>query len=189
MGKKLTPETWEAIIMNRAFGMSNGKSAERLETSTTSVQPTLQAFDAVATEDWAKCCNLIVTYDLGIELFQWAAQKTEKTIPPVIAQSYEKWKEDRRRKNLAAIKQKEETEAKPAPPNGGDEMKIMMSQLLAAQRKTNELLESLLDVVIPKYVGDLKDNINVNCDVINQTAKSCEDKLEAIKLAFRKKGL
>lgn len=126
---------------------------------------------------------------LGIELFQWAAQKTEKTIPPVIAQSYEKWKEDRRRKNLAAIKQKEETEAKPAPPNGGDEMKIMMSQLLAAQRKTNELLESLLDVVIPKYVGDLKDNINVNCDVINQTAKSCEDKLEAIKLAFRKKGL
>ena len=65
----------------------------------------------------------------------------------------------------------------------------MLGQIKAALDKQNELLESLLDVVIPKYVGDLKDNINVNCDVLNQSAKSCDDKLEAIKLAFRKKGL
>lgn len=188
MGKKLTPADWDAILLNRAYGMNNQKSALALETSTTSVSATLQAFDAVRDEDWTKCCNLIVSYDMGLEVYQWAAQKQGKTIPPIIAQSYEKWKEDRRKKNLEAVKAKEEA-AKPAAQMGGTDTEIVLKELLKAQRKTNELLESLLDVVIPKYVGDLKDNVNLNCDVINQTVKGCEDRLEAVKLGLRKKGL
>ena len=55
--------------------------------------------------------------------------------------------------------------------------------------KLNELMEQLMDVVIPKYVGDIKDNLNVNTDVICERLKSCEDKLEAIKANTRKRGL
>ena len=46
-----------------------------------------------------------------------------------------------------------------------------------------------MDVVIPKYVGDLKDNLNVNADVICERLKSCEDKLDDIKANTRKRGL
>ena len=46
-----------------------------------------------------------------------------------------------------------------------------------------------MDVVIPKYVGDIKDNLNANFDVLNQSMKGCEDKLEAVKIALRKRGM
>lgn len=190
MGKKLGPAEWEQIVMNRVYGMSNAKNSEAVGVSTASITSTLAAFDAVKEQDWAKCCNIIVTYDTGIEVFNWAGQKTGRQIPPIIQQSYEKWREERRKQNLDALKTKEEQEKKPEPAKADqDKAALMLARMTAAIEKQNELLESLLDVVIPKYVGDLKDNINVNCDVLNQTAKSCDDKLEAIKLAFRKKGL
>lgn len=190
MGKKLGPAEWEQIVMNRTYGMNNAKNAETVGVSTASITSTLAAFDAVKDQDWAKCCNIIVTYDTGIEVFNWAGQKTGRQIPPIIQQSYEKWREEKRRQNLDALKAKEEQEKKSEPVKPQtDKTALMLGQIKAALDKQNELLESLLDVVIPKYVGDLKDNINVNCDVLNQSAKSCDDKLEAIKLAFRKKGL
>lgn len=68
-------------------------------------------------------------------------------------------------------------------------MDNLLRLLVAEQRKTNELLESLIDVVIPKYVVDIKDNINANSDVLNHTGLECADKLEAMKLALRKRGL
>lgn len=188
MSAKSTPEGWEAIVLNRAFGMSNTKSAEKLGISATSVGAYLQAFDAIKDEDWAKCCNLIVSYNIGIEFFNWAAQKQGKTVPPILLSAYEKYKDDRRKKNIEAAKAKENDKQTPAA-QGGDELKILVSQLLAEQRKTRELLETLIDVVIPKYVIDLKENINVNCDVINKTNLESQEKLEAIKLGFRKKGL
>ena len=121
MARKLEPANWEQIVLNRTFGMNNAKNADKAGVSTASVQATLGAFDAVKDEDWAKCCNIIVTYDCGLEVFQWAAQKTGKTVPPIIAQSYEKYKEDRRLKNLAEAKAKEQPpkEATPAQNGGG----------------------------------------------------------------------
>lgn len=192
MARKLTSNDWDAILLNRAYGMSNTKSAEKLGIGSNSVNAALMAFDAVKEEDWAKCCNLIVTYSLGLEVFNWAAQKTGKSIPQIIPQAYEKYIDDKRKKNLAEIKAKEHVEKSATAPDGGvdqDAIKILMSQLVAEQKKTNELFESLLDVVIPKYVADLKDNINANSDVINQTTKNCADTLDALKLAVRKRGL
>ena len=64
-----------------------------------------------------------------------------------------------------------------------------MQTVIAEQKKTNELLEQLFDVVIPKWTSDIKDNVNVNSDLQNQTLKRIEDKLEGIKINTRKRGL
>ena len=46
-----------------------------------------------------------------------------------------------------------------------------------------------MDAVIPKYVGDLKDNVNANCDSLFNQIKDNGEKLEAVKINTRKRGL
>ena len=69
------------------------------------------------------------------------------------------------------------------------EEKLLLGQIVAALTAQNELLTQLIDTVLPRYVGDLKDNVNVNADLLAQRAKGCEDKLESIKLGMRKRGM
>ena len=75
------------------------------------------------------------------------------------------------------------------PAQQDDNNRLFFIRMLENMVKLNELMEQLMDVVIPKYVGDMKDNLNVNADVICERLKNCEDKLEAIKANTRKRGL
>lgn len=189
MGRKLGVEDWEKIVLNRAFGMNNAKNATDAGVSTASVTSTLAAFDATKERDWAKACNVITTYDTTLEVFEWAAKKTGTTIPATVKAAYDKWLDERRQKRLADVKQQEAATA-PAEKSQDDinTIKAIM-MLMQTVSKQNELLESLMDVVIPKYVGDIKDNLNANFDVLNQSAKGCEDRMEGIKIALRKRGM
>ena len=188
MAKLLGVEEWEKIVLNRACGMNNARNAEDVGRSTSAVTATLAAFDAVKERDWAKACNVITTYDCNMEVFQWAAKKTGTTIPAIVPQAYDKWVDDRRKKRLEALKQQETASAPQPSPDEMNTAKALVA-LLRTIEKQNELIESLLDVVIPKYVGDIKDNLNANFDVLNQTCKACEDKLEAVKIGIRKRGM
>lgn len=83
--------------------------------------------------------------------------------------------------------------SKPTEPNAyaitSENERVFTLKMLEYMAKTNELLEQLMDVVIPKYCGDLKDNINANSDIICVRLKSCDDKLEGIKANTRKRGV
>ena len=63
---------------------------------------------------------------------------------------------------------------------------VYFCRLLEEIQKQNELLAQLLDVVIPKYVSDIKDNINANSDAQTQALKPI---LETIATNTRKRGL
>lgn len=65
---------------------------------------------------------------------------------------------------------------------------LYLCKVLEALAKTNELLETLMDVVIPKYVNDLKDNINVNADIVSEQLKNSDAKLEKVVINTRKRG-
>ena len=43
--------------------------------------------------------------------------------------------------------------------------------------------------MIPKYVADMKDNVNANCDSLFNLLKDMADKMEAVKINTRKRGL
>lgn len=66
---------------------------------------------------------------------------------------------------------------------------LYFCRLLEEMARQNELMEQLMDVVIPKYIADLKDNLNVNFDTVTQSLKRAEDTLEGIKINTRKRGL
>lgn len=189
MGAKLGVTEWEKILLNRAYGLGTGANAQDVGVSGSTVNSVLAAFDAVKDRDWAKACNVITTYDTSLEVFQWAAKKTGTTLPVMVSQAYDRWLEERRKKRLGEVKQKEANNA--PPPSNQDEVNNVKAllMLLQAINKQNELLNDLMDVVIPKYVGDIKDNLNANFDVLNQSMKGCEDKLEAVKIALRKRGM
>lgn len=88
--------------------------------------------------------------------------------------------------------EEKQAEKKPEEATADDhwkEEKLVLGQIVSALNTQNELLTQLIDTVLPRYVGDLKDNVNVNADLLAQRAKGCEDKIEAIKLALRKRGM
>lgn len=65
---------------------------------------------------------------------------------------------------------------------------LYLVKLIEALVKQNELLEQLMDVVLPKYICDLKDNLNANTDLISERLKNCESRLEKIAVNTRKRG-
>lgn len=75
----------------------------------------------------------------------------------------------------------------PAEPKGNDA--VYFIRILEELHQQNEYLKDLLDVVLPKYVSDLKDNLNANADVIGQDLRGCLEELKAIRCNTRKRGL
>lgn len=187
---KLTPVEWEQIIINRAFGMGTVANAKAVGLTRQAVGNVLDAFDSVKEKDWAKACNMIVTRYMTLEVFKWSAEKLGIELPEVVVKAYDDYKEQRRAeytKKKAADSEAPDPVPSPAPQDENN--RLFFIKMLEHMAKMNELLEQFMDVVIPKYVGDLKDNANANADVICERLKSCEDKLEAIKANTRKRGL
>lgn len=76
----------------------------------------------------------------------------------------------------------------PKEPAAKQNEELYLVKLIEALVKQNELIEQLMDVVLPKYVGDLKDNINANTDLMSERLKNCESRLEKIAVNTRKRG-
>ena len=188
---KLTPVEWEQIIINRAFGMGTVANAKAVGLTRQAVGNVLDAFDSVKEQDWAKACNLIVTRCMTLEVFKWSAEKCGIELPEVVVKAYDDYIEKRRAENAQkkAAAASKAPEPAPSPAHQEENNRLFFIKMLEHMAIMNELMEQLMDVVIPKYVGDMKDNLNVNADVICERLKSCEDKLEAIKANTRKRGL
>lgn len=191
----LGPQEWEQIVINNAFGMSYDENAAAVGISASAVRKAVDAFEAVKADDWAKACNLIVTQNMGLNIFKWAAGKLNKQIPEVLEAAYKKRTAEFNASRQMLRAAAKESAAAPVgnteiggAATGGNEI-LFFQKIIEQLCRQNELLESLLDVVLPKYIGDLKDNINANCDVIAKEARRNGDQVEAVKLGLRKRGL
>lgn len=182
---KTTSIDWDQMLLRRAYGMGVNATARDLETSPSVVSGVFSAFDAVKATDWEKCCQLISKSRLSLDLFKWAAEKTGVELPEMVTEAYNnRLATDKARAAMG------KTPVEPVPDRiTAENERIFTLKMLEYMAKTNELLEQLMDVVMPKYCGDLKDNVNANCDIICERLKNCEDKLEGIKANTRKRGL
>lgn len=198
-GKPLNAEMYEKIITDRlVFGVPAVKIAKDIERTPSTISCIVTAFESVRDENWDQCEQIIDVYKAPLTLFNWAANKLGKEIPPSLEIAYEKRKAKKREYDLQKKQQiDQQTPAQESAPEAEsppkqkaeDNTGIYFIKLLEAVNKQNELLEQLYDVVIPKWTGDLKDNLNVNSDMVNQSLKRIDDKLEAIKINVRKRGL
>lgn len=198
-GKALNSEMYEKIVTDRlVFGKPAAEIERSLEKNVASVSAVVQAFESVRDSDWDKCIQVINTYKAPLSLFTWAAERLDAELPPTLESAYEERKARKREYDLQKRQQAETPKAAPAPapepeptpePKKEDNTGLYLIKLLETVNRQNELLEQLYDVVIPKWVGDLKDNVNCNSDVLSQSFKRIDDKLEAIKINVRKRGL
>lgn len=72
-------------------------------------------------------------------------------------------------------------------PKGNDALYFI--RILEELHEQNQLLRDLLDVVIPKWAGDMKDNANANSDVLAGLLREQGQAIDAIRCNTRKRGL
>lgn len=187
--QRLDSKLYERIVTERfVFGKPLDQISKDTEKGLTSIQNVVYAFESVRDDDLDRATNMIVKASVPLSLFEWAYEKLGKTMPKALEEAYA----NRKSKNPATAAKRAEEQAPEAPPAAIDhwgEEKLLLQTMIVEQKKTNELLEQLFDVVFPKWVGDIKDNINANSDVMNQTLKRIEDKAEAIRINIRKRGM
>lgn len=181
--KQLKREDYERIVTERlVFGTTIEKVAELVGCGQTSVVNVTTGFKAVQDKDWQRVIGIITRKECPFEAIRWAAEKCGAELPSSVTTAWE---------NIYAAPK----EAKPAPPppapaapDHWEEEKLLLQTLIGAVKQQNELLEQLYDVVLPKWVGDIKDNVNVNSDQQTQALKRIEGLVEAVKINTRRRG-
>lgn len=182
--RNLKDADYEAIISSRLiFNKSAPEIAKELDIGETSVYNVVSVFQAVQKRDIDRVSEQAKTGISG-DVIGWAYRKLGLEIPKQVAAAIEERKEFNRQRNLEAVARKEAAEKPPENPNDG----VFFCKVLEALNKQNELLTQLLDVVIPKWTNDLKDNVNANCDMLQKQLKQMDEKLDCIKQNTRRRG-
>jgi uncharacterized protein Yka (UPF0111/DUF47 family) len=195
-GKPLNNELYEKVVTDRlVFGKPAAQIAKEIERTDSTVYCVVKAFEAVRDQDWDRAIEQLSNHNTPLSPYEWAAQKLNIELPASLGAAYE----ERMRKAVTAKRDLKERRASQEAakaeepikeePKKEDNTALYLLKLLEAVNRQNELLEQLYDVVIPKWTGDIKDNINCNSDVISQSLKRIDDKLEAIKINVRKRGM
>lgn len=191
MRKAFTDLDYESIISSRLiFNKPIPEIAKEMDCGETVIYNVGAIFKCVQQKDIDRACDMI-RKGYSADCFQWAYRRLGFEVPKQVFAAIEERKEINRQQNLAAVAKKEAAE-KPVEPEKKPEQKndaIYFCKLLEAVNKQNELLTQLMDVVIPKWVGDMKDNVNANSDMLQKQLKDIGDKAEGIKINTRKRGI
>jgi len=195
-GKQLNSELYEKVVTDRlVFGKPAAQIAKEIERTDSTVYCVVKAFETVRDQDWDMAIEQLSNHNTPLSPYEWAAKKLNIELPASLGTAYEERmrKAATAKRDLKERRATQETEKATEPikevPKPEDNTALYLLKLLEAVVKQNELLEQLYDVVIPKWTGDMKDNVNVNADMLNQSLKRIDDKLEAIKINVRKRGL
>lgn len=184
MNRKADKELYDNIFFKRAIGMPRDEIAACCGCSAATVNNTISLLNALREQKYEAVEKMINRGAISKAALIWAADKVGVSD----VEEVRNLMEAKRTHVEKGVRQKEaqEKEQVAAP---AVNYSIYFQRMLELQAQTNELLNQLMDVVVPKYTSDMKDNVNANCDVIGQSLKRMEDKMEAIKIGVRRKGM
>ena len=190
--KYIKSEDFDKIIMRNAYGSTADQIAKELDCSDDTVKRVLRAHQIVKSQDWEEAKRFI-SNGYRMKHLKYFAEKMGIDIPEDVYVTYDLWKVSNGEVKIKAVEQEQKDDA-PVQEVLDDFSKaqndnLYFCKMLEALAKQNELLEQFMDVVIPKYAGDLKDSMNVNSDLVTQRLKNCEEKLEKITYNTRKRGM
>jgi len=202
-GKNMNAEQYEKIVTDRlVFGKPAKQIAAELGIGETAVFTTMSAFNDVKEQNWSHALAMLTNQNVRIGLFEWASERLGIELPQSLTAAYNQrlakmaqFNRERRARQKAgeapepAVEPEEEPTPEPPKPEKPDNTSLYLLKLLEAINQQNELLSQLMDAVIPKYVADIKDNVNANCDSLFNQIKDNGEKLEAVKINTRKRGL
>lgn len=203
----LSEEVMGQVYALLSLGWSPDKIADAVHTSSTTVRNLRKAREIVLAADWKDAAIYIRQNVSFMKYIKYNAEKIGVTVPDFCIKAYEDvlLAKKKQREERDQVRQGEAEEPQQAFPfddliaeaeepkekkteTGPNNDVLYFVKLLELLGKTNELLEQMMDVVIPKYVSDVKDNFNVNFDLVCERLKGCEDKLEKVVYNTRKRG-
>ena len=187
---RLMPEDWELIILNYAFGKSTEDIAQIVGVTDKNIQRVIRTFETVKSKDWEKVAELVRINNVSVSFIQWAAEKTGDKVPEETMAKIELYRNqfNEAAKQIAAT-QKKAGGSDLQQKSIGDNEKIFIAEVLKNLRANTEYWETFMDVVMPKYANDLKDNFNVNFDLLSQRIANIEKNIETIAHNTRKRGM
>lgn len=187
---RLMPEDWELIILNYAFGKSTEDIAQIVGVTDKNIQRVIRTFETVKSKDWEKVAELVRINNVSVSFIQWAAEKTGDKVPEETMAKIELYRNqfNEAAKQMAAT-QKKTVGGDLQQKAIGDNEKIFIAEVLKNLRANTEYWETFMDVVMPKYANDLKDNFNVNFDLLSQRIANIEKNIETIAHNTRKRGM
>lgn len=152
MAVKLEEKIMDAIISDYyLFGKSQAQIANDHQVGETSVLNTIRTFEAVKKEDWNEVIRLR-TVGASAWTIRWAAMRTSKELPKGVEAAISN------KRTAAPVEQKPEA-------NKSNE-NIYLIRVLEELAKQNELMQQLIDVVIPKYTEDLRNATMKNAVIL-----------------------
>lgn len=163
-------KTDEAILNNIVtdyyiFGKSQATIAGEQGVGATTVLNVIRSFEAVKTDNWDECIRL---YSVGVSAsnIQWAAKWLSKELPENVAYALT----DSRKKDV------------PPPATSSEKNEnVYLIRVLEELAKQNELLQQLIDVVIPKYTEDLRNATMKNAVILCNKFQHTIDDVSAMK--------
>lgn len=195
----MNAEMYEKIVTDRlVFGKPATQIAREIERTESSVFSVISAFESVRDKDWNRALASISNNNIPLSPYEWAGKKLDIELPPALEAAYQERRiRIQERDRLRREKQKAEETApetaqeapEPDLPRQADNTGIYLLKILEAIKEQNELLNQLMDAVIPKYVGDMKDNVNANSDCLFNQLKDISDTLGFVKNITRKRGM
>jgi len=194
MGKRMTTEQMEKILsVHFLEGKNLTETGTVCAVSSSSAAAVVAAFKMVRADDYETLAKSIVPNgNFTRPVVEFAFAKTGKKIPEIIDTAFDIRDAKTKERDLAKKNQAPEPKKPIIQPEITDEQAnetVFFTRILQEMMRLNENLEQLMDVVIPKYCGDMKDCINANMDSMHNEVKSCEQRLEKIQYNSRKSGM
>ena len=191
---KLTPGDWEKIVLNDVFGKQASEIADMIGVTEHAIKRVIRVSRLVKEQDWKNVITVIRVNNVSKDLISWSAEKCGIEIPEDVSdqieEEYRRWREkDQMRERDRRATPAQQPEPEPPKTEMDQNEKIFIAETLKNLRQNTEMWETLMDVVIPKYMNDLKDNLNVNFDLISQRVANIEKNVETIAHNTRKRGM
>jgi hypothetical protein len=206
MPKKITSEELNKVLEGHFwFGKNSNQAAEAAGISQQVASGIIRTFQLMRNGDIEGLVQeAAVNEKISAQTVKLVAERIGEGVPEEVLQAIlerQRAKTERLRNARAEAPAEEETPPSPAqapatPPLAGEGRAaapgndaLYFIRILEELHQQNELLRDLLDVVIPKWAGDLKDNQNANSDVLAGLLKEQGQALDAIRCNTRKRGL
>ena len=189
MGKRFTDVQMNDIITRfMVFGESRAHIAESYEVTDQAIGKLIITFNLVKVQDWDAIIDRLRKGLSNMPHVVWAINRLHIVCPTELMQQLQDAYEIAcSRKKTQRLKKG--TESEQPVVETSDNTGLYLLKILEALNRHNELMEQLMDVVLPKYIGDIKDNVNANADVLSGHLKTCEQAMEKVVCNTRKRGL
>ena len=192
MARIITDEMRDAMIAQViGFKKSQVDAARLLDVSSSSVNLIVRVFTAVSSQDWDLLKKLILNSNAGLPTVMWAQNRIGVSVPKEILDLWQSSITDIREKRITLDPEPDPvpqpaTAPEPAPQDVN--ALVLCEKLIKAQDAILATLGDILDG-LKVLASDIKDNNNVNTDLICQKLNQTTELLNGIKANTRKKGL